>query len=121
MERTLQDLVTEREELHKKMIAMGIPEAKVPEVVALLDDYQGLLHDVEEARRRQFADDAYILTTETKSNNKIPSIAEFLRRFAEHIATQTLMQTAGRTDHVSVASLVDTIQPMTPPDEEQHN
>jgi hypothetical protein len=119
VERTLQDLVAEGYELHKKLVEMGVPEDHVLDIINALGDYQELQNDLKEARNTQFWDDAFTLTQETKANNKLPSIAIFLRTFAEHIATQTLMQVKVQIDHVS--GLVDNIPAMTLPDEERHN
>jgi hypothetical protein len=93
--------------------AIGISPANFGPALVQLVKRRNAQQDIQKIQANQFASDGFNLINQVQNANaqtdKVVVIAQFLRTFAEYIATQTQ---ALEATHSTVKSIVDAIPPM---------
>lgn len=104
------EISKQMQEVEKILKDLGVPLDKLDEVLGHVDNYQSLNKELQEARKKQFFNDAWNMAR-VKGGDKDVQIAEQLRAFAEHVLTKGIEIT---TEHpeMPVDEIVDLIPPM---------
>lgn len=109
-DRTHVEISKEIQEVEKKLRELGVPVGKLEEILGHADNYQLLNKDLQEARKRQFFNDVWVIQN-IRGGQKDTQIAEYLRRFAEHVAQRVCDIVTDRPD-LPLDEIVDMIPPM---------
>lgn len=107
-ERTLSDLLQEKESLKKTLIDIGVPISALDQVLQHIQNFQEIEKDLTEARATQFWNDAASISNVKGDRTAI--ISKFLRVFAEHVARETLR--IADIHNMIPADIVDSIPDM---------
>lgn len=97
------------------LTALGtLNSSNFDQALQLLRKRKNAMDDIAKIQQNQFYPDAFNLISQVQAaqagSDKVVLISQFLRQFAEYVATQT--QTLEKTN-TAVKSIVDNIPPMT--------
>jgi hypothetical protein len=103
--------------LEVRLKELGVPADAIEDVMGHLDEYVELRDGLGVARNSQFYGDAYDILGEIKqaSNKNVEALSVWLRKFALHIAAETVILTQIHGGYVDV--IVDHIKPMATEEE----
>jgi len=103
--------------LEAKLKELGVPADAIEGVMAHIDEYVELRDGLDLAREKQFHDDAYDVLADIKSmsNKNIEALSIWLRKFASHVAFETVSLTQIHGGDIAV--IVDHIPPMAKKEE----
>src|SRR5258708_931771 len=98
--------------LEAKLKELGVPPDAIEGVMGHIDEYVELRDGLDQARNNQFHDDAYDILADIKqsSNKNVESLSVWLRKFALHVALETVSLTQIHGGYVDV--IVDHIPPL---------
>lgn len=102
------EISTEMQVVEKALKGLGVPLDKLEDILSQVENYQNLNRELQEARKKQFFNDAW---TVMQIKKKESQVCEYLRSFAEYIALRTHDLLATCPD-LSVDQIVDQIPPM---------
>lgn len=98
-------------EIEKSLQDLGIKAESLEEVMEHLEEYTRLKEGIDQAREKQFEEDAYIILApvQSASNKAVKALTIALRKFAEHVAYHTLHSEHGD----DIQKIVDNIPLMS--------
>jgi len=95
------------------LASLGLSQANYNQALAQLVKRRNALQDIQKIQQNQFYSDAFNLISQVQNasaqTDKVVAISQFLRSFAEYVATQTQSLEA---THSTIKSIVDAIGPM---------
>lgn len=98
-------------EIEKSLQGLGVKTNEIEEITSQLEEYTRLKEGLENARGKQFEEDAYDILSpvQSASNKAVRALTIALRKFAEHVAYHTLHSEHGD----DIQKIVDNIPLMS--------
>jgi hypothetical protein len=104
------ELLQEAQNLELTLKQLGVPIDKLDDILAYVDSYNSLMQDLQNARKTQFFNDAWVLM-QVRGANKDSQTSAYLRTFAEHVV-QMARDVFAQKPELSIDEIVDLIPPM---------
>jgi N12 class adenine-specific DNA methylase len=116
----ISDAISEMEVIQRELSGMGLSIEQVQQLQELLSRYGETREEIMKQRSTQFSKDSHAILMKIKaySNRNHDQVNAFLRRFAEHIAANTLELAKASKGKQKVEDIVDRIVPLSPQEDE---
>lgn len=103
-------IARQMQDVEKVLKELGVPLDRLDEILGHVDNYQSLNSELQEARKRQFFNDAWSICR-VSGKDKEDRVSEQLRAFAVHIVLSAHHTLIAKSE-LEVDEIVDLIPPM---------
>lgn len=101
-------------EIEQTLKDLGVPADRIDEATEYTDEYRKLKEGLDQARAKQFEDDAYTILwhVSAASNKAINHLSAKMREFAEHVAYH-ILKLYPESNTQTIKTIVDNLPTMS--------